>query len=66
MKIKKGVVLKDDVIASVTTAGLIGDKYVSLTPGGSDQVLNPGDRITDTESAVNLEALIGKYVFGGM
>ena len=66
MKIQKAVVLKDDVIASVTTAGLIGDKYVNLSPGGSDQVLNPGDVIMETESAVNLEELISKYVFGGV
>ena len=66
LKIQKGVVLKDDVIASVTTAGLIGDKYVNLSPGGSDQVLNPGDVILETESAVNLEELISKYVFGGV
>ena len=66
MKIQKDVVLKDDVIASVTTAGLIGDKYINLSPGGSDQVLKPGDVITETESAVNLEELISKYVFGGV
>jgi len=66
MKIQKDVVLKDDVIASVTTSGLIGDKYINLSPGGSDQVLKPGDVIMETESAVNLEELISKYVFGGV
>ncbi len=66
IKIKKGVVLEEDVIASVTTAGLIGDKYINITPGGSDQFLKPGDMITETESAVNLEELISKYVFGGV
>lgn len=65
-KIKNDVRLRDDVIASVSTAGLIGDKYINLSPGGSDRVLKPGDTITETESAVNLEALISKYVFGGM
>lgn len=65
-KIKNDVHLRDDVIASVSTAGLIGDKYINLSPGGSDRVLKPGDTITETESAVNLEALISKYVFGGM
>ena len=66
MKIRKDVVLKDDVIASVTTSGLIGDKYINLSPGGSDEVLKPGDVIMETESAVNLEELISKYVFGGV
>lgn len=66
LKIQKGVALSDDVIASVATAGLIGDKYLNLTPGGSEEVLKAGDMITETESAVNLEALISKYVFGGV
>lgn len=66
MKIKKEVVLRDDVIASVKTSGLIGDKYIKLSPGGSDQTLGPGDTILETESAIDLEELISKYVFGGV
>ena len=63
-RIKKGIILTDDVIASVKTAGLLGDKFVSLLPGASDEILKPGDQITETESAVDLEDLISKYVFG--
>lgn len=66
IKIKKEVVLNDDVIASVKTSGLIGDKYIKLYPGGSDQTLGPGDTILETESAIDLEELISKYVFGGV
>lgn len=66
IKIKKEVVLSDDVIASVKTSGLIGDKYIKLSPGGSDQTLGPGDTILETESAIDLEELISKYVFGGV
>jgi phospholipid/cholesterol/gamma-HCH transport system substrate-binding protein len=66
LKITKGVVLTDDVIASVKTAGLIGDKYIKISPGGSDEVLKEGDSIVETESAVDLEELISKYVFGGV
>ena len=66
LKIKAQVELTDDVIASVKTAGLIGDKYVKLTPGGSDLVLQDGDIITETESALDLEEVISKYVFGGL
>jgi phospholipid/cholesterol/gamma-HCH transport system substrate-binding protein len=66
VKIQDGITLKEDVIASVTTAGLIGDKYINLSPGGSDNILKPGGMITETESAVNLEALLSKYVFGGI
>ncbi|GAB6904400.1 Mammalian cell entry related domain protein [Desulfosarcina cetonica] len=64
MKIKKEVTLTDDVIASVKTSGLIGDKYISLTPGGSDRVLKSGDMIIETEPPLDIEALVSKYVFG--
>jgi phospholipid/cholesterol/gamma-HCH transport system substrate-binding protein len=64
LKIKKNIVLTDDVIASVKTSGLIGDKYIKLSPGGSDEVLEPEDTITDTESALDIEELISKYAFG--
>lgn len=64
LKIKNGIELTEDVIASVKTAGLIGDKYIRLSPGGAEEVLKPGDLITETESAIDLEDMIGKYVFG--
>jgi len=66
MKIERKVELTDDVIASLKTAGLIGDKYIKLFPGGSDLVLKDGDMITETESGLDLEELISKYVFGGV
>lgn len=64
LKIELGVVLTDDVIASIKTAGLIGDKYIKLSPGGSDTVLKAGDTIIETESALDIEELISKYAFG--
>ncbi|MFH1981656.1 MAG: outer membrane lipid asymmetry maintenance protein MlaD [Pseudomonadota bacterium] len=64
MKIDKDVGITDDVIASVKTSGLIGDKFVKLTPGGSPDMLGPGDMIVDTESALDIEELVSKYVFG--
>jgi phospholipid/cholesterol/gamma-HCH transport system substrate-binding protein len=64
MKIEKGIKITDDVIASIKTAGLIGDKFIKLSPGGSDLLLKDGDMITETESGVDLEELISKYVFG--
>jgi len=66
LKIQKDVDLSEDVIASIRTTGLIGDKYLQISPGGSDAILGPGDMITETESSVDLEALISKYVFGGV
>jgi len=64
LKIKTGIEIYDDAIASVKTAGLIGDKYVSIDPGGSDELLKPGDFILDTQSPIDLGDLIGKYAFG--
>ncbi len=64
LKIRKGVRISDDAIASIKTAGLIGDKFVKITPGGSEDYLQPGDTISDTESALDIEELISKYVFG--
>jgi phospholipid/cholesterol/gamma-HCH transport system substrate-binding protein len=64
LNIKNDVQLEEDVIASVKTSGLIGDKYIMISPGGSDIILKPGDMILETESAVDLEDLISKYLFG--
>jgi len=64
LKIKKEVLLTDDVIASVRTSGLIGDKFIKLTPGGSDRILKSGDIIFETEPALDIEELVSKYVFG--
>ncbi|MDM8551751.1 outer membrane lipid asymmetry maintenance protein MlaD [Desulfobacterales bacterium HSG2] len=66
MKIQKDIVLSDDVMASIKTAGLIGDKYIKLSPGGSDETLDPGEMVDETESALDIEELVSKYVFGGI
>ena len=54
-----------DTTASIMTSGLLGDRYVSLQLGGETELLKPGDQMTLTESAVVLERLIGKLVYGG-
>ncbi|EFL51972.1 Mammalian cell entry related domain protein [Solidesulfovibrio fructosivorans JJ]] len=66
LDIQNGVRLTDDSIASIKTSGLIGDKFVKVSPGGSDDILKPGGLIVETESSVDLGDLIGKYVFGGV
>jgi phospholipid/cholesterol/gamma-HCH transport system substrate-binding protein len=66
MMIHAHIQLTDDVIASIKTSGLIGDKYIQISAGGSDTILKHGDLIFETESAVDLESLISKYVFGGV
>jgi phospholipid/cholesterol/gamma-HCH transport system substrate-binding protein len=58
--------LPTDSMASIRTSGLIGDKYVFLSPGADDTYLKPGTRITMTESSVDLESLIGKMAFGSV
>jgi len=64
MRIRKGIALQEDTIASVRTRGLIGDKYISLSPGASDLLIPPGGKIRETESTVDLEGLIGQFVHG--
>jgi phospholipid/cholesterol/gamma-HCH transport system substrate-binding protein len=63
MDISKAVRLSDDSIASIRTAGIIGDRFIKLTPGGSEDYLGPGDEIQETESAISLEELVSKYIF---
>jgi len=63
--VQDNVQLTDDSSASVSTDGLLGGKYLALATGGDDKILKPGATITITQGSVNLEALIGKYIFGG-
>ncbi|MGZ3569489.1 MAG: MlaD family protein [Thermodesulfobacteriota bacterium] len=63
-KIREGIKVYEDAIASIKTSGLIGDRYVSLDAGGSGPILKPGGVITQTESPPDLSDLIGKYAFG--
>ena len=53
-----------DSMASVKSQGIIGDKYIQLSPGGDEKFFGPGEMIVDTESAVDIESLISKFAFG--
>ena len=64
MKISNGIKVYDDAIASIKTEGLIGDKFVSIDPGGGGDLLEHGDTITDTESPTDIMELVSKYAFG--
>lgn len=64
MKIQRGVKLTEDTIASIKTQGLIGDKFVKLSPGGASTVLKPGETMVETESAIDLEELISRFIMG--
>ncbi|ACN15298.1 ABC-type transporter involved in resistance to organic solvents, periplasmic binding component [Desulforapulum autotrophicum HRM2] len=65
ISLDKKILLSEDVIASVKTSGIIGDKYINLSPGGSETTLSPGGTIFHTESALDLESLVSKYIFSG-
>ena len=60
----KGLTIQEDAIASIKTRGLIGEKYIEITPGGSEKVIKPGGRIRETQPAIDMEELISKFVFG--
>jgi len=64
MRVRKDVVLQEDAIASVRSRGLIGDKYVRISPGASDRVIPAGGRIRETEPPVDFEKLIGQLIHG--
>ena len=55
--------LPRDTAASILTAGLLGEQYVGLEPGGADEVLRDGDEIKLTQSALILERLVGQFLF---
>jgi phospholipid/cholesterol/gamma-HCH transport system substrate-binding protein len=64
MAIDSGVAIPEDSFASIFTEGVLGDRYVAIQPGGSETNLKTGEAIGHTESAVVLERLIGKLVYG--
>jgi phospholipid/cholesterol/gamma-HCH transport system substrate-binding protein len=62
--IDPGVKIQEDSIASIRTQGIIGDKYIKISPGGAEEYIEPGGEIFETESTIDLEELVGKYIFG--
>jgi phospholipid/cholesterol/gamma-HCH transport system substrate-binding protein len=64
LQVEQSVKIQEDAIASIKTTGLIGEKFLEITPGGSEKILPEGGTIRETESAVDIEQLISKYVFG--
>jgi phospholipid/cholesterol/gamma-HCH transport system substrate-binding protein len=62
MEIERGYQYPKDSAAKILTAGLLGDQYVGLDPGGDDKNLAAGDTVPQTQSAVVLENLIGQFL----
>ena len=63
MSVEPSVKLPDDTVAEIVSSSLLGDKYMSLVPGGSDKDLTPGGKIKFTQSSVSIEHLIGQMMF---
>lgn len=64
MSIRNGIKLTEDSIASIKTRGLIGEKFLQISPGGSERIIKPNGKITEVEPPIDLEELLSKYVFG--
>jgi phospholipid/cholesterol/gamma-HCH transport system substrate-binding protein len=64
LAVNNTVKLYTDTFASIKTRGIIGEKFLSLSPGGGGDPLKPGDTIRDTESGLDLEELVSQYVHG--
>ena len=64
LAVNNTVKLYTDTIASIKTRGIIGEKFLALSPGGGGDRLKPGDTIRDTESGLDLEELVSQYVHG--
>jgi len=63
MLVNREVKITNDAIASIRTQGLIGDKYIKITPGADEAMLQDGEVIFDTESSIDIEELVSKYIF---
>lgn len=64
LSIDPEIVLKEDAIASIRTKGIIGDKYIKLSPGYAEGIIPPGGKIRETESAMEWEEIISQYIHG--
>ena len=64
LRLDGDVKIQEDSIASIKTKGLIGEKYIRISPGGSDKIILPNGRIREVEPPIDIEELISKYIFG--
>ena len=64
LSIDSDVVLQEDAIASIKTRGLIGEKFVRITPGGSDRLITAGGRIREVETPLDFEDVISQFIQG--
>ena len=62
LKLRDGVPVQNDAIASIQTKGLLGERYVTISPGGSNELIKPGGKLRETESPLDLPGLLSLYV----
>jgi phospholipid/cholesterol/gamma-HCH transport system substrate-binding protein len=62
LQIQSWVQIQDDAIASIQTKGLLGERYITISPGGSDHLIQPGGMLRETESPLDLPGLLSVYV----
>lgn len=65
LSVRKDIQIPDDSSAKITSSGILGSSYVSISPGGSDTMLAEGGELNDTQGAVDLMGLVGRYINGG-
>jgi len=63
ISLDNSITVPDDSLASIRTSGIIGDRFVKISPGGSYENMIDGDEFIDTESSISIEELISKYMF---
>jgi phospholipid/cholesterol/gamma-HCH transport system substrate-binding protein len=64
LQMHSGVKIQEDSIAAVKTKGLLGEKYIQISPGGDDKIIPPGGKIRETQPPLDIEKAIGQFIFG--
>ena len=64
IRINQEVELSQDSIASIRTKGILGDKYIRLSQGGSEKIIKPGGLIRETEPPIDIEKILGEFIYG--
>lgn len=64
MRLQDSIRLTQDAVASIRTKGILGDKYIRISQGGADKLIPPGGRIRETEPPIDIEKLIGEFIYG--
>jgi phospholipid/cholesterol/gamma-HCH transport system substrate-binding protein len=64
LRMQPQIKLTEDAIVAIKTKGLIGERYVNISPGGSERVVPSNGQLREVQPPVDLEELLSKYVFG--